>query len=643
MSALSDALKNPNGTRVFLAEVTVAKRYTFFEDYDVDTYSTPDTDIPVDIKVNGTSLTLVADAATVVATPNSWFNDGDTTFLNTALVVRNWNDVVVQAVVQFRFSTPEPKVFEDKPYDPRIKALPNLQMRVEREFDGIGQTGGGDLTLGNEDAALSRTQDWDWDAGTTKIKMGYDTAYAKMDFADYENMATFLNSGFTLTETEFSIQLQELKARIKKDVPFDFYTTDDYPNLMENDFNKPRQLAYGTIYSAAPVCIDTTTRRFKVADHAIKSFLDVRVSTSNGWVTSAFASQDLALGEFTLGPDWDGESSPSVDFQGKTNTDGTLMDNAADIVRDLLENYIGETDLNTASFDAAYELLDYGNIFNSVHRKTVMKPSVYVIEQQDAYQLINIVNSFVGAFLYVDANGQYNYKVFFPESRKDLPTFGDDDGLQDFSLVNAPNNKLSKLNTSYARRESEDWGQGFTVEKKSNQYRHGQPTPVSDAEEVPTVDFEDADYQARRKLIFDGEPLVNHKFSLKNALGFLLRPGDKVHVQYKAKNDGSQTYTLDAVLDITSITYNLSETKVELETTNQRGWADSSGFWVSDVETLPSFLSGLTGYGSGSIVWNKNWHRQIKDYARQSYGYWTTDEGYADATDPESFMPSRWV
>jgi hypothetical protein len=127
---------------------------------------------------------------------------------------------------------------------------------------------------------------------------------------------------------------------------------------------------------------------------------------------------------------------------------------------------------------------------------------------------------------------------------------------------------------------------------------------------------------------------------LKHPRALLLNPADQIHVQYKPSADGL-TFAFDGVLDIIEIAYKISpedgKVFVSVICSDLHGWKDNPGWWTTAATTLPTFLQNMAGYGSGAIKWNKNWARQIKDYARQAYGYWTQNG------DADSFIPSSWI
>lgn len=53
--------------------------------------------------------------------------------------------------------------------------------------------------------------------------------------------------------------------------------------------------------------------------------------------------------------------------------------------------------------------------------------------------------------------------------------------------------------------------------------------------------------------------------------------------------------------------------------------------------TFPTELGG--GYAD---LWDKNWTDAQKAYARQNFGYWCDEDGFADPNDPNSYLASTW-
>lgn len=76
--------------------------------------------------------------------------------------------------------------------------------------------------------------------------------------------------------------------------------TADYPNVDTDYIGKLIPVGYGTLADLVPVQIDTSTRKFKILDHAIEELTEVRSATKDPLVEDLDYTADLANGEFTL-------------------------------------------------------------------------------------------------------------------------------------------------------------------------------------------------------------------------------------------------------------------------------------------------------------------------------------------------------
>lgn len=660
MSLASVIAQYPSGSPVFLAEITVGNQYTFFFNVTGNTWKTADTNVLTDFQVDGVSLTLETSLANVEANANSYYNDGTWTYFNTAVNIYDWQNHSVQAFYTIYccnvIEGSGPRVFNGNLYQPRIMSLPSLSLKLEKKFSSIAEISGGSMGLNNEDGYFNQFSSMNFDAGQTQLKFGWDYKvngnWVFMAYSDYQSKATFWNSGRTYDETTFTLGLLDLKSRLKVKIPLTFYDSVTYPNIEKQGVGKPIPLAYGQIFGAPAVCVDTVAKKFKVASHAIYSLDAVRIldSTTNLWNDSSFATTTLSDGTFTLGSDWTPTKSVSVDFKGRLNNDGSFMNNASDIMADLLTQVGQGSSLDSASFLASKNLLDLG--FDSFapatnNRLVYLKPSFYINESQNVTDIINAMNAFVGALLYVDANGNYHYVVFDPQRRTNLPSF-DDTSLQGWDDETEEILNYTSVTSIHSLRLADAWGEEISYSIPPSKYLHKQPQNINAQPNVPTSDATDANLFVQRFMIFQGRPSRIFQGDIIRSDGFLLNPGDQIHVYYN-KSTKTGVNFIDQVLDIIQITYNLEggdnkTATVTVYCSNLRGWADQPGWWGEDNQTLPPSFSQLAGYGDGTMnTWNRNWDPIIKAYARQASGWCTDDNGYADPVDPASWIPSVWI
>ncbi len=534
----------------------------------------------------------------------------------------------VLAMVGYNFSN-RAKVLNSLYWDPRLKDLPRISVRVERDFNGIGQIGGGTITFSNYDGYFDDLTDYCWDAGTTTIWMGADTDSATMTWGDYEKIATFTNEAWQKDNKKFTLELSELKAKLKKDFPFDVYQYSDYPAMAPGDLGKIKQIAYGKILGATPVCIDTASKKFKVANHPIKSFDAVRVSTGNGWVEKGFTTTDLEHAWFTYSG-WDGSSSISVDFTGRVDDNGLWMNNASDIVKDILAK-IGQTDIDTTSFTTAKTALEVG--YQGPQQICRSVPSLYLSEPQDAYDIISNINQFVGSYLFVGTDGKYKYQVFEPTPGEDL-THVEDADLISFQEIIESGREKSSVTGKFANRISEGWGESVHRTETKNQYKRDEPCVVYECYDAPTESQSDAAAWIERILVTNGNPAKIYKITVK-WIGFTLRAAGQIRLT-ETRHD------IDEILEVLEITYNFTNSTVDMVLGNLHNFEDHTGFWVADAAVVPTRYADDAGYAAGVLDWNGSESADLATWKRQNVGFWCDTNGFALTADPRSFYASTW-
>ena len=638
MSVATDILK-PAVSLVFLVELTAGfwarawvlssgKTVTYEVSTLLDSFCTEQPLEFTEVKCNGTPLTSRASSALVEANPGSYYHTGSVLYVSAPTGTPFAKTVI--ATCKFYFAS-KPKIFNDIFYDPRVKSVPALSLRIEEEFAGVGQVGGGNLVLLNGDKLFDARDEFLWDYGRATIKFGTDTPQTTMAYADYQTIGTWLVEYWTTGYGDFTLKLKELKSRLLKMVPVDFYTRANYAQADDGIFGKVIPRAYGTIFGAKPALINTSTNRFKVAGHAIWDLSSVRIKIGGVWTSSTFASTDLSLAEFTLGSDWESGREVAVDFIGRTNADGSQMVNAADIVTDLLA-VIGETDLNTSAFTAAEARLDVG-LTNDGLRNTLRRVSLYLDSQKNVLAVLGEINSLIGSYLFCNASGQWTYGVFEPTRGEALTVFDEID-FTTFEPLTDISEVPSEIVGKYAERRADGWSEVESLEATENQYLHGQPSAVPLAKTLAFIKRADVLYWLQRELLMARSGLKTYRMTLCWQ-AMLKLPGDQVRVT------DSRT-GFDEVLEILHFSSDLLEGRVTLLLGNLRAFARTTGFWVADADVLPNRFAGETGYGAGSVVWNASWSTTIKNWAKQNVGYWTDANGFASTSDPDSFIASTW-
>lgn len=597
------------------------------------------------VKENGTALTERASIALVDANAASWYWDRT----NARIYVHPTGSVspytkYIQATLMFCFAI-RAEVLDGRYYDGRVSELPTLTSRVETKFGDPGKLGGGDISLRNEDGFFDSLASLDWNAGTCTVKMGADAilpssvgVYTASAYADYDTMGTWRITGWSKDPGSFKLSLEERAGILKKKIPTATWERSEFPSIREDDEGKVKQIGYGYVYDAKPTCVDTVNYRFRPVGHAIKGFLDFRVIKENAdglpyWVTVTPDSHDEATAEFTLNPlDWDGSAEVACDFIGRMNADDSLMENASDVVADIIFTQAGELAAykDAASFAASRTALLVGTDSdgNEVSRSRI---SLYIDKEEDAGKIISRINEVVGSYLFNDKEGKYKYVVFDPQPGEGSPTFTDTE-VTDWKENIEAEELLTSLKVEYQYRKAQDYPQTVKCSRTDTQYWQGAPAAVADvSEETPLDRLSDATYFGQRTIRMQGEPIRAYTAKLSRK-AWTLEPGDTVIVTLDDRN-------VNGIFEVLEVKRNLSKTTwVSVVLSDFHGMGDQTGYWTTESPTFPASLGG-----GSCAAWSSAWTTAQKAWARQNLGFWTDENGFADSADPDSYIPSAWI
>jgi len=594
------------------------------------TYIYDTTEEIVAVKIDGSSLTERSSASDCETLPGSFFFDSQNGKLYVSASSGSVYGKSVVAIAKLYVSSKE-KDLAGRYYDPRLTGIPRLSMRIEKTFGGVGQISIGSLKLANLDGAYDAREGYLWANADTKISLliGYDTRTEEAAYGDFESLGTWGVDRWSNSDKVFSLDLREKKSRLETEIPVEVFNKTTYSSMADDDVGQPIPRAYGEVFGARPILINSGTKTFKVANHAIKSFDEIRLLIDEAWTTSSFTTTDEASGEFTCSA-WVEGYEVAVDFKGRKNDDGTLMDNAADVVEDLLlYGGIAAADIDSAALAEAWARLDNGLFEATGLRGTLMAVSLYLNEVESLADIIARINASVGSYLIVDPTGKFSFNVFWPQVREGLTSYGDQTLLK-FTPITEADKLSSKINVKYAPRLNDEWWSLETVNRTANQYDH-----LVDIEEVLNIEIpeiseeDDAEQWAQRHLVSDGKPRRFYRIELP-ATGLDIIPGDQLHIENDRRG-------FNEVLDVVSVDANFENGVVSLLCSNLRGWGRDSGFWGDTTIAFPSSLGGAT-----ISSWDSSWTADQKAWARQNVGFWTDSNGFADSTDPESFIISTW-
>lgn len=334
------------------------------------------------------------------------------------------------------------------------------------------------------------------------------------------------------------------------------------------------------------------------------------------WVSSNFVTKDLVNGEFTLGSDWDRDSEVSVDFQGRVKGDGTLMENWADIVADLLD-YLGETRFDAQTFNTSRRELTIGT--NQIGLETVlMAPSLYIEKREKAREVLARICETVGASLLVDATAAWRLNVFRAQPVNEVCNvettpprcFEHTELIEPLTRIADSRSVFSRVTAGFAKRHAEDWTEAIQESRTLNKALHGINEVETEERELLVWREEDAQYIAQRLLTTEGEPLNTYNLTLPRH-GLFLLPAEQIRLMHtrhgftlgSSVNVG--TAGMDEVLEVLSVEKDFLTGKVRCVAGDRRGWRDSFGWWMVEDATTPTLPGGAWTHLTG-LPYNDN-------------------------------------
>ena len=258
--------------------------------------------------------------------------------------------------------------FSDKPvkfghlkYEPRIIAVDDVEHALEN-WEGELQVAKSGVRLADFDNFLkSLRKDNILKNRTGTIKVGFQGD----SYDDYVKVFEGKIRDESINKGELSLTLEDAITKYDKIVPKRFYSKLLYAS-MEDDFQgQPIPYSIGRLYNITPACINTTTGRYKLCDHKVKSITEVRYDGEPVEFTP-----DLDNGEFTL----DLQTTFSIGFEA---TPAILSKSDNRLVTYVPATYdVLDIDLTHASYDTLQELCSYINSKDGYSASLIGNPTV---------------------------------------------------------------------------------------------------------------------------------------------------------------------------------------------------------------------------------------------------------------------------
>ncbi len=261
---------------------------------------------------------------------------------------------------------PAKPYYNDIEYDGRLKSIPNISRSKSDYYTATSRNEGGTVIMSNADGELDTlAKDQTVLGNACRCKIG-------LSHYNYESFYTSF-TGFirkvTPGKTDVRFEIKQNIEKLKIPVPPNSYRVADLIYLDDGNDGKPIPLVYGSVRDHEVVCLNETESTptfyaFRVADttyHSIKAIDHAYVYIDDIQTEVTIASTDLDAGTFTLAAaDYDPGQKVTVDMRGFVDGAGDLIENALDVIKDLIVNFTSARDtalyFNTSYWDdtAAY-------------------------------------------------------------------------------------------------------------------------------------------------------------------------------------------------------------------------------------------------------------------------------------------------
>jgi hypothetical protein len=391
---------------------------------------------------DGVALALVASVALTITTNNSYYWDASDR--RVYIHLNGGGEPAIHTItlgITSGFAN-HAATYNGLYFEPRLKSAPAISKAKDPLFFGRISFDGGDITLDNHDGNFDSLVQGNPGifGGAVRILQGFDSDA----YASFTRMASGLIEGMKIDRDSCTVTMVDQRKYLSRSAPMRTYEVATYPNLNYANYGRPIALAYGKLSGVPCVCLNEeavapATWDFKICDCTDHAIVSIDQIYSDGIKVTASASS-LANGTFSLnGADFKVGTVVKADIHGYATT------NAADVIADLLLNYLGLT----------YNVTNFNTTEWAVAQATAMNVGVYVGDSREVFAIIeDICTSAMMNFIQQD-DGRYTLRIY-SASRAIDQTLNRDELLATPSMSHDPSQVVSSVSVGYDR----DWTLG---------------------------------------------------------------------------------------------------------------------------------------------------------------------------------------
>ena len=296
------------------------------------------------------------------------------------------------------------RVFNNQVYEPRVRSVPSLTRSRDPVFFGKVSFDSGTVTIDNTDGEFDGYGELNNVFGSAaRLRLGFDDS----PFEEYRVVYKGFVENLVIGRDVMQVLVQDERKKLQRSVGTSTFNLTDHPNIDPDNLGRAIPLAYGVVRNIPCVVTNeleggTPAWTVQLCDpiHSIDAVTAIYVNgvaVTPDSTNLATATATLANGDFAAG------QTVTADITGYETSGGDVIDNALDIIKDLLSTYFadityGGTSFDTVAWENATAVVDDVALF--VDEAT---PVISLVEQ--------ISQSVFGSFLVTD-DGRFSYAVF---------------------------------------------------------------------------------------------------------------------------------------------------------------------------------------------------------------------------------------
>jgi len=229
-------------------------------------------------------------------------------------------------------------------YESRLLSAPRIGKSRDPLFWGRIRFAGGTVSIDNADGHFdSMAEEQDVFGNSARILLGFD----QEDRAEFRTLYTGTIGAIRIGTDTLEVDIVDPRRYLASRVPDQVFRVADYPNLKSSNEGKSIPIGYGALRNVPAVCTNEeespapAAYSFKLFDMSHHAAMHEITTVYVEGAAKAPASTDLSEAGFTLAAaDYSPGQKVTVDCQGYENGDGNLIENALDVIADILEQWL---------------------------------------------------------------------------------------------------------------------------------------------------------------------------------------------------------------------------------------------------------------------------------------------------------------